>query len=169
MFPDSLIPIFAALSLQEKRFLGYCIAHLNPKEETEFGMIKVRIGDTAKLFGADDGNAYRVMTAAADKANSKPVFRDEGEIHMRDYWFYHLDYWPGTGDTQIQFSERLVPLLLDLRGGFIQHRLAMSKDFSRYGWGPYVILRQWLRVEEKIRDRCAPGTTGTKKQIFALR
>ncbi len=143
---NGLIPNFAKLSKMEKRFLGYCIAQLNPMTENKMGLFTVNIADIAKVFNIAPTHTYPLMRAAAITINSCPVFRVEEKACRMDFWFQYLDWFPETGQIEIQFSERLTPLLLELKEkGYIQYSLCMSKDFTNKGWSLYVILKQWLQ------------------------
>lgn len=144
---NGLVPVFAKLSKMEKRFLAFCIAQLNPMTDKSLGQFEVNIADIAKVFDLAPTHTYKLMREAATSINSCPVFRIEGKAHKMDFWFYHLDWFPESGQIEIQFSKRLAPLLLELKNkGYVQHTLGMAKNFSNKGWTLYVILKQWLKA-----------------------
>ncbi len=145
-----LIPEFVKLRHQEKRFLSYCIAELNPKKEKTLGRFTVNISKIADVFGLSKTHTYLRIKEAATAINSRPIFRHEGKRHSMDFWFSWLDYFEGSGDVEIQFNERLMPLLLDLKDEYIQYRLSMVASFNNNNtWSLYEILKQWVRAGKK--------------------
>ena len=145
-----LIPEFVKLRHQEKRFLSYCIAELNPKKDTSLGRFTVNINEIADIFGLSKTSTYPRIKEAATAINSRPIFRYEGKRHGMDFWFSWLDFYEGSGKVEIQFNERLIPLLLDLKDEYIQYRLSMVSNFSNNNtWSLYEILKQWVRAGKK--------------------
>ena len=145
-----LIPEFVKLRHQEKRFLSFCIAELNPKNDVSLGRFTVNISAIADVFGLSKTHTYLRIREAATAINSRPIFRHEGKRHSMDFWFSWLDYFEGSGNVEIQFNERLMPLLLDLKDEYIQYRLSMVASFNNNNtWSLYEILKQWVRAGKK--------------------
>ena len=144
-----LVPEFVKLGHQEKRFLAYCIAQLNPKNESLLGRFSVNIGDIAEVFNLQKTSTYARVREAATSINSKPIISKEGKKHMLAFWFSWIVFDEDLGCIEVQFNERLAPLLLDLQREYIQYPLSMVSDFSNKAWSLYEILKQWAPVHKK--------------------
>lgn len=144
-----LVPEFVKLAHQEKRFLAYCISTLNPKEDKTLGRFTVNIGQIADVFGLPLTSTYPRIKEAATAINARPILRKEGKASMMDFWFSWLDYYEDSGDVEIQFNERLLPLLVNLKSEYIQYPLSMVADFSNRAWTLYEVLKQWLPASRK--------------------
>ena len=144
---NGLIPAFARIGKTEKRFLAYCIAQLNPVEETELGLIEFRVQDFAKIFDLALTHTYEAIRNVADTLNSRSFRRYENGVHKSDTWVWWSEYNEENGSIKIRLNERLTPLLLNLKEKqFIQFALKQAKDFTNAGWSLYVILKQWLKA-----------------------
>jgi len=144
---NGLIPAFARIGKTEKRFLAYCIAQLNPMEETKLGMIEFRVQDFADVFDLPLTYVYETIRNTADTLNSRSFRRYENGVHKSDTWVWWSEYNEENGSIKIRLNERLAPLLLDLKEKqFIQFALRKSKDFTNRGWSLYVILKQWRKA-----------------------
>lgn len=144
---NGLIPAFARIGKTEKRFLAYCIAQLNPVEESELGLIEFRVQDFAKVFDLALTHTYEAIRNAADSLNSRSFRRYENGVHKSDTWIWWSEYNEENGSIKIRLNERLTPLLLDLKEKhYIQFALRQTKDFTNAGWSLYVILKQWLKA-----------------------
>lgn len=144
-----LVPEFVKLRHQEKRFLAYCIAELNPKKDAALGRFTVNIGNIADVFGLSKTSTYPRIKEAATAINSRPIIRKDAKKTQMDFWFSWLDYEEDSGNVEIQFNERLVPFLLDLKREYIQYPLSMVVDFSNRTWSLYEIIKQWVRAGKK--------------------
>lgn len=146
---NALIPEFVKLGMQEKRFLAFCFAQINPIKEKELGRFTVNIAEIARVFDLPLTHTYPRIIEAAYAINSKPVLRTENNVRKMDFWFCWLDWMPDSGQIEVQFNERLVPFLLDLRKEYIQYPLAMTVNFTNRGWSLYEILKQWVSAGRK--------------------
>jgi len=144
-----LVPEFVKLRHQEKRFLAYCIAELNPKKDATLGRFTVNIGNIADVFGLSKTSTYPRIREAATAINSRPIIRKNSKRTQMDFWFSWLDYEEDSGNVEIQFNERLVPFLLDLKREYIQYPLSMVVGFSNRTWSLYEIIKQWVRAGKK--------------------
>lgn len=141
---NSLVSDFISLGLQEKRFLAYCIAQLDPKREKEFNVLTVKVADIAEVFSIGSSWVYPRLKEAAKTINGTPVEQITDTSYRIDFFFKSLEFFPDSGKIDVHFNEHLAPLLLDLQTEYLQYPLEMTAGFNNSSWSLYEALKQWL-------------------------
>jgi plasmid replication initiation protein len=138
-----LIPQLAKFELSELRFLAYCLAHYNSKENKN-RQIVVRVADLCEFFPMHESSAYRVIKQVILSLAKKPAeFQIEKKIYLY-HWFSGLEYGTDTGEFTFRISAEMEPYLLGLAGNFTKWRLGDVYQFKAAStWKLYENMAQW--------------------------
>lgn len=137
------------LTLAEQRVLLSVIAKLDSTAaippDAEFCIDASEIRD---IFGLHATQAYRDLQQAVKRLYERTILiRDEDEEFR---WLSWKKYDKGNGRVFIQFSQKIIPYLTQLKGNFTKYKLDTVKDFrTEYGIRFFEILTQWQSKGER--------------------
>lgn len=170
---NDLLPSLAKMSLQELRFLAYCVAHLDSRTAAqEFGEVTASVADLVDIYSMTHKDAYAIVRRVALSINRHPAeWEDDDGTRKLRFWFQGFDY--KDGKFTFKFSSGLEPKLLGLTGHFTRYRLKDVYQFtSASTWRLYEALRQWKeagRVQWHLDEfRMKVGATGTYSRFHDL-
>lgn len=145
-----LVPVLAALSLNELRFLAFCLSKLSVND-TVFSSINVRAMEIAEMYNISVDSLYELLKGIVIRINSKPVPIDTDTKQGIVFWFSALYKNKSDGSYTFHFNDELKPYLLQLKENFTQYRIRDVYQFtSASSWHVYEVLRQYKNM--KIRE-----------------
>jgi plasmid replication initiation protein len=110
------------LTVPEQRLILLAISKINVKD-TDMKTYDIPVSELMEKSGKSDWLYHELKQEACDLLK-KPIFlRTSANGWLAVNWFSSLEYVPGTGIMQVQFSPKLKPHLLELRGRFTQYPL----------------------------------------------
>lgn len=134
------------LSINENRVLLTCISQID-----SMGVINsddkfiVTVQDLIDLIGLDTKNTYKQLELAAKRLYSRSVsinLPDNRLLETR--WVSSIEYIPNSGSVELQFSQKIIPYISELRREFTQYRLNNILMFkSNYSIRIYELLVKW--------------------------
>lgn len=137
------------LTLAEQRVLLSVIAKLDSTAvipvDAEFCIDASEIRD---IFGLHASQSYRDLQQAVKRLYDRTILiRDEDEEFR---WLSWKKYDKGNGRVFIQFSQKLIPYLSQLKGNFTKYKLETVREFkTEYGIRFFEILTQWQSKGER--------------------
>jgi len=92
------------------------------KEDSDFHLYIVRVQDFQELLDKDNkvgGSQYLQLKKSCDELLSKKIEFDDGENigFMLTRWIASAEYFAGAGEIELEISQKLKPLLLQLKEG----------------------------------------------------
>lgn len=147
-----LTPTLAALTLNELRFLVFCISKLN-RDSPTFSTIQCRSSDLADTFDISVDRVYSLIKDLMIRINQRPIELSDGNICSLVWWFITLEHHISEGLFTFEFHPKLKPYLLQLRENFTAYRIKDVYQFDAAStWHVYEVLRQYKNMKVKEFD-----------------
>jgi len=92
------------------------------KNDSDFHLYVLKVSDFKELMGDDKklgGSGYQKLKDACNELMNRKIEFDDGEDvgFMITRWIASAEYFAGTGEIEIEISQKLRPLLLQLKEG----------------------------------------------------
>jgi plasmid replication initiation protein len=110
------------LTVPEQRLILLAISKINVKD-TDMKTYDIPVSELMEKSGKSDWLYHELKQEACNLLKKPVFFRTSGNGWLAVNWFSSLEYVPGTGIMRVQFSPKLKPYLLQLRGHFTQYPL----------------------------------------------
>ena len=138
------------------------------KDDSDFHLYVLKVHDFKELAGKDGkvgGSAYKALKDACNELMDKRIEFDDGEEvgFMITRWIASAEYFAGAGEIEIEISQKLRPLLLQLKeGNYLNYELRNILPLR----STYVIrLYELLKHEYNKVVRYKPNTTAVVHEI----
>jgi len=150
---NSIVEAGYRLSIYENRILLTCISRID-----SMGVIglddtfTVSVQDLVGLNGLDSKSAYRNLLKAVDRLYERSVIIElpNDEI-LKMRWVSSIKYISKGGMVELQFSQKIIPYISELRREFTQYRLNNVLMFkSNYSIRIYELLVKWGGNEKAV-------------------
>jgi len=141
------------LSIYENRILLTCISQIDSMGEiSSDDKFIVTAQDLSDLSDLDTKSAYRHLRLAVKRLYERSVsIRLPGDRLLQTRWVSSVEYAPGSGTVELQFAQRIIPYISELRREFTQYRLKNILMFkSNYSIRIYELLIKWGGNEKEI-------------------
>lgn len=141
------------LSIYESRILLTCISKINSMGEiNNEDTFLVTVEDLTGLANLDTKSAYRNLQQAAKRLYGRSVSVQLSENRTLDTrWVSSVEYIPNSGAVELQFSQKIIPYISQIRRDFTQYRLKNVLMFkSNYSIRIYELLVKWGGNEKTI-------------------
>ena len=150
---NSIVEAGYRLSIYENRILLTCISQID-----SMGVIglddtfTVSVQDLVGLNGLNSKSAYRNLQKAVDRLFERSVtieLPNDEILKMR--WVSSIKYISKAGMIELQFSQKIIPYISELRREFTQYRLNNVLMFkSNYSIRIYELLVKWGGNEKTV-------------------
>jgi len=138
------------------------------KDDTDFKLYVLKIADFKELLNDDGklgGKEYKAFKDACNELMNKKIEFDEGEDigFFITRWAASVEYFAGSGEVEIEISQKLRPLLLQLKeGNYLNYELKNILPLR----STYIIrLYELLKHEFNKVKRYKPNTTAVIHEI----
>jgi plasmid replication initiation protein len=123
----------AQYSLIQTRFILYALSLIEPNDK-DFKFLQIPVSSLIKISHSST-KLYHTLKKEAKELLEKPFFLPtEGGGWIGFNWFSSIEYIPGKGIIEVEFSQKLKPYLLDLKEFFtiykLEHVLPMRSAYS---------------------------------------
>lgn len=138
------------------------------KDDSDFHLYVIKVSDFKELADKDGkigGSAYKALKDACNELMDKRIEFDDGEEvgFMITRWIASAEYFAGAGEIEIEISQKLRPLLLQLKeGSYLNYELRNILPLrSTYVIRLYELLKhEWNKVK-----KYKPNTTAVVHEI----
>jgi plasmid replication initiation protein len=136
----------AQYSLIQTRFILYALSLIEPNDK-DFKFMQIPVSSLIKISHSST-KLYHTLKKEAKELLEKPFFLPtEGGGWIGFNWFSSIEYIPGKGIIEVEFSQKLKPYLLDLKEFFtiykLEHVLPMR---SAYSPRVYELLKEYENI-----------------------
>lgn len=143
---NDLIEAKYKLSLVEQKIILYTVSQLN-RDEDNFKLIKVKISDIAELIGDEVHRYTEFRKIANDLMDKKVTLSNRPNLDMR--WLASSEYI-GEGIIELEFSEKLIPYLLQLKQRFTRYEIKNILSMkSSYSVRIYELMKQYENIGKR--------------------
>jgi len=88
------------------------------KSDSDFKIYIIKVTDFKELTGTESKNIYESLRYASDELLTKKIEFDDKKVgFMLTRWIASAEYSIGSGEIEIEISQKLRPLLLQLKDG----------------------------------------------------
>ena len=144
---DKLIQARYSLSTLAIKVITTIISMLN-KDDSDFHLYIIKVQDFKELLDSDGkigGSAYKALKDACNELMDRKIEFDEGAGvgFLLTRWIASAEYFAGAGEIEIEISQKLRPLLLQLKEG----------SYLNYDLGNILALRSGylIRLYESLK------------------
>jgi plasmid replication initiation protein len=134
------------------------------KDDEDFKLYVLKVQDFKELTETKHKNPYKQLRDACDELLNKKIEFDDGEEvgFMLTRWIASAEYFAGAGEIEIEISQKLRPLLLQLKGNYLNYELGNILALrSNY----LIRLYELLKHEYNKVVRYKPNTTAVVHEI----
>ena len=138
------------------------------KDDKDFQLYVLKVADFKELLddnGKLGGKEYKAFKAACDELLTKKIEFDGGESvgFFITRWAASVEYFAGSGEVEIEISQKLRPLLLQLKqGSYLNYNL---KNILKLKSTYLIRLYELLKHEFNKVKRYKPDTTAIIHEI----
>ena len=143
---NDLIEAKYKLNLVEQKIILYTVSQLD-RDENNFKLVKVKISDIAELIGNEIHRYTEFKKIANDLMDKKVVLSSRPNLDMR--WLASSEYI-GEGIIELEFSEKLIPYLLQLKQRFTRYEIKNILSMkSSYSVRIYELMKQYENIGKR--------------------
>ena len=150
---NKLISASYRLGLDEQRLLLACISQIDSRLElSKKDEFTVTAKQFASMFGSDPKSAYKQIEAAAEDLFERKIVVDnkKEKIKFVSRWSSSVEYNYGEGSVTIGFSQKILPLISQLKEQFTKYNLEhVSRLTSVHAIRIYELCLQYLKIGER--------------------
>lgn len=118
---NKLIQAKYELSLNEQKVILYAVSKLDTKNDN-FNVIPIYVKEFYNLLGTTT-ERYTELRDMINELRKKTLIIDTGKGEIITGWLSSLEYKKDTGIIEIEFSNKLVPYLLQLKEQFTRYQI----------------------------------------------
>ena len=145
---NTLVEARYNLTLNEQKIILYAVSKLN-KDSEKFNKISLNVREFSRLLGTTE-ERYTEIREIARVLRKKEVIIDTDTDELITGWLSSIKYIKDTGEVELEFSENLIPYLLQLKAKFTRYQLKNILYLkNKYSIRIYELLKQY----EKIKSR----------------
>lgn len=143
---NDLIEAKYKLNLVEQKIILYTVSQLD-RDENNFKLVQVKISDIAELIGNEIHRYTEFKKIANDLMDKKVVLSNRPNLDMR--WLASSEYI-GEGIIELEFSEKLIPYLLQLKQRFTRYEIKNILSMkSSYSVRIYELMKQYETIGKR--------------------
>lgn len=146
-----LIPSLSKFSLQQQRFLAYCLSKLD-RNKDEIHPVQINLMEFSKTFDIKSHQIYSQIKQSFFEIGKKPleiIIDAEKEIMELHFWITSIYHNFENKTLIVQLNPNLKEYLLQLRDNFTSYRIKDVYQFqSSHSWMLYELLKQWKNAKK---------------------
>ena len=162
---EKLLTARYALSELAIKVITTVIAMID-KNDQDFKLYTIKVQNFKELMNSKNKNLYQQLKDACNELMDKRIEFDGGEDvgFMLTRWIASAEYFVGAGEIEIEISQKLRPLLLQLKkGNYLNYELKNILSLR----STYIIrLYELLKHEYNKVVKYKPNTTAVVHEIF---
>lgn len=146
---NNLIETPQDLTLQERRIV-LVLASLVQPEDDHFKTHKIKVSDLADIIGIGTRNFYKKVEQTLISLQSKSVTIESAERKLVVNWLEWSEYYTGKGYVVLKFSDRLRPVLLQIKREHTPFKLINALRLtSEKHIKIYELLKQYQKLKKR--------------------
>lgn len=148
---NDLVQARYELSLLEQKIILYAVSKLD-RETSKFNIISLSVAEFTDCL---DGSLirYKEIKEVVMKLMDKKLYINTDKDELVAHWVSAIRYTHGTGIVELEFSEMLIPYLLQLKNRFTKYYLKNIIHLkNKYSIRVYELLKEFQGLEKRNFD-----------------
>lgn len=134
------------LNLTEQKIILYSVSKIDTSKD-KFNLIKLEVTEITKLIGTNYDRYSEFKSIANGLMDKKIYFKDRPNLDVR--WLASSEY-VGEGIIELEFSEKLIPYLLNLKKKFTRYQLKNIINFqNKHSLRIYELMKQYQNIGKR--------------------
>ena len=164
---NDLIEARYKLNLNEQKIILYAVTMLD-RNKDKFNKISLNVKEFTELIGTTS-ERYTEIREVVRELRKKEIIINTNESELITGWLSSIDYVKASGMVELEFSEKLIPYLLQLKERFTRYQLKnilslknkhsiriyeLMKQYQTIGHRTFTIdeLKELLMLDEKYTE-----------------
>lgn len=140
---NDLIEARYDLSLLEQKIILYSVSKIDTNNNS-FNLIRLDVKEISKMIGTDVDRYSEFSNIANGLMDRKVYLKDRPKLDVR--WLASSEYI-GNGMIELEFSEKLIPYLLQLKSRFTRYQLKNIINLkNKHSLRIYELLKQYETI-----------------------
>jgi plasmid replication initiation protein len=140
---NDLIEARYDLNPVEQKIILYAVTKIDTNKD-KFGIIQIEATELAGLMQSQTGRYKEFREVANDLMNRKVYLKDRPNLDVR--WLASSEYI-GNGIIELEFSEKLIPYLLQLKKKFTRYQIGNILMLeNKYSIRIYELMKQYEKI-----------------------
>ena len=145
---NNLIESRYDLNLNEQKIILYAVSKIDRKKE-KFNILKIKSSDFMKLIDSSKFRYTEIKNIVKDLMK-KQVEITTGESELTSNWVSSIEYIKNSGVIELEFSEKLIPYLLQLKERFTRYELENILYLkNKHSIRVYELLKQYEKIGKR--------------------
>ena len=146
---NDLIEARYDLNLMEQKIILYAATKIDTNKDN-FNMVQIKVSDLTELMDTTI-QRYKEFSIIAEGLMDKGIyFKDRPDFNVR--WVASSEYI-GDGIIELEFSQKLIPYLLQLKNKFTRYQLENILNLkSKYSIRLYELMKQYEKIGKREFD-----------------
>ena len=145
---NKLIEARYKLNLNEQKILLYSISKLDSEQE-KFNILSFKVTEFTELIGTTK-DRYSEFKEIIKNLIGKRITIDTEEKELITTWLSSMEYKKDEGIVELEFSEKLIPYLLQLKKQFTRYQLENILHFkNKYSIRVYELCKQYQKIGKR--------------------
>ncbi len=146
---NKLIEAHYYLSTGEQKLI-HLMASMIRKNDNDFNSYEFKIKYLAKILEIDLANAYRDISAIAERLLGQVLHIKLETGWLKTVWISSCEYHDGKGTISLSFDPKLKPFLLGMKANFTKYDLLVIIQFkSQHTIRIYQLLKQFIKLGKR--------------------
>lgn len=145
---NDLINAKYKLTLNEQKIILYTVSKLD-RASDKFNIVELNIKDFTNLIGTT-AKRFTEIKEITDGLRNKDIEINSNNKKLISKWVASIEYMENSGIIEIEFSSKLTPYLLQLKGHFTKYELQNIVHFkNKYSIRLYELLKQYENIGKR--------------------
>lgn len=145
---NELIQARYDLNLNEQKIILYAVSKLD-RDKDKFNILSLNIRDFFELLGTTQ-ERYTEIREIVRELRKKEVIINTDKRELITGWLSSIDYLKDEGVIELEFSEKLIPYLLQLKERFTRYELKNILYLkNKHSIRIYELLKQYENIGER--------------------
>lgn len=145
---NELIQARYNLNLNEQKIILYA-ASLLDRDQERFNILQIQSSDFMKLLGTSKFR-YTEIRELVSELMKKQVYIKTDKSELVANWVSSIEYITREGIIELEFSEKLIPYLLQLKSKFTRYQLENILNLKgKYSIRLYELLKQYEKITKR--------------------
>lgn len=145
---NDLIEARYNLSLNEQRVILYSASMLD-RDKKNFEIVKVKINELTNLLDTTE-KRYTEFKEIAENLISKTLTIKKEKSELVTSWLSSMEYIENEGIIELEFSQKLIPYLLQLKEKFTRYELKNILSLkNKHSIRVYELMKQYEKIGER--------------------